>query len=176
MAKNERITENIIRKILAKKGYIEKNGVIVEEQKSVVAAIQKCLSNASKTGKGGIGSPEFIITSSKANDFVILIECKASTADHEHSSGAKSNPVKYAVDGVLHYAQHLAPSYNVIAIAASGQTQSNLKLSTFIQPKGSSSRVLTNKAELPLDKILPFDEMVGLACYDPEIEKQRHQT
>lgn len=141
---------------------------------SVIVAIQRCLSNASKTGKGGVGFPEFIITSPKANDFVILIECKASTKDHERRGSGKPNPAKYAVDGVLHYAHHLGKSYNVIAIAASGQARSDFRLSTFVQPKGSEYSILTNRAGQPLDKILPFDEMVGLACYDPEIEKQRH--
>ena len=59
---NERITENIVRDELEKKGYRSDETITIEEQKSQNPIIQKCLKNASKSGKGS-GKPEFLIQS-----------------------------------------------------------------------------------------------------------------
>lgn len=45
---NERKTENIVRKYLTKSGYFSDTSIVVEEQKSDFALIDKLLSNASK--------------------------------------------------------------------------------------------------------------------------------
>ena len=78
MALNERITENIVRDSLHALGYLSPDcDVIVEEQKSQIAEVARLLKNGSKTGAGGRGCPEFIISSSSTPDFLIIIECKA---------------------------------------------------------------------------------------------------
>ena len=77
MMANERITENIVREHLKDLGYYDCEETTVEEQKSQIYEIKKLLKGASKTGKGGSGAPEFIVTSSKAPDFIIIFECKA---------------------------------------------------------------------------------------------------
>jgi hypothetical protein len=59
-----------------------------------------------------------------------VVECKADIKHHESSQ--KNQYDKYAVDGVLFYAAKLAKQFNVIAVAASGQTKKELKLSTFL--------------------------------------------
>ena len=57
------------------------------------------LKTAGKRGHGGIGSPEFIITTPEMPDLVLIIECKAEPQKYE-SVGA-DRPADYAVDGVL---------------------------------------------------------------------------
>lgn len=137
---NERKTENITRKILTDIGYYTNTQIVVEEQKSQNEIISNLLSKASKSG-GGAGYPEFIITS-KNSDVVIIIECKASPKDHESPTKDKVN--KCAVDGALHYASFLKENYNIIAIGISGETQEELKVSTF-QWNKNEKRYLSKK-------------------------------
>ncbi|MFH1956445.1 MAG: hypothetical protein ABIJ28_02250 [Patescibacteria group bacterium] len=139
MSKNERITENIIRKKLKRVGISELNGFLVEEQKSENPLIIKLLKNSSKSG-AGMGKPEFIITKSKDKDFVIVIECKPDISHHE--SKDKNKFRDFAVDGALLYASYLSKEFNVIAVGASGQTENSLKISTFYTLK--EQQVLQN--------------------------------
>jgi len=131
---NERKTENIVRKFLAEKGYFNNNNIIVEEQKSDFALINKLLTNASKKGSEK-GYPEFIIRSKEYSDFLIVIECKADPKKHESSSLDKYS--EYAVDGVLLYTSFLSKEFDVLAIAVSGQSERELKISQFLQVKGT---------------------------------------
>ena len=144
---SERKTENLVRDSLRALGYYdEDNGITIEEQKSEVANVKKLLSKASKNQKGNKGYPEFIIKSSKDNDYIIVFECKAEISKHE--SKDRDKPVDYAVDGVLHYAKHLAKEYTVLAVAVSGTTKSSLTVSNFYIPCGSTKyKELTNEAE-----------------------------
>jgi type I restriction enzyme M protein len=128
---NERITENLVRDTLRDLGYFEDEDIIVEEQKSQNTKIQSLLKSASKTGKGGVGAPEFIIKSKKIQDFVIVIECKADVK--KHISENLDSPVEFAVDGALHYAKSLAKDFNVIAIGCSGQDTKSLNLRSEFQ-------------------------------------------
>jgi len=171
---NERITENLIRNALRDLGYYDTDAdTIVEEQKSQIEEVKRLLKGASKTGGGGKGAPEFIISSRMFPDFLIIIECKALKRQHE--SPHRDRPAEYAVDGVIHYAMHLARSFNVIAIAASGQTASGLKISTFLFPKGTTKyRELTNEHGKPIDKIIPFDDYIRHGSFDPLVAKNRH--
>jgi methylase of polypeptide subunit release factors len=124
---NERKTENIVRNKLRSLGYFDNQEILVEEQKSDNNIISSLLSSASKSGSGA-GYPEFIIRKPNS-DLVIVIECKASVKNHE--SDKKSLPRDFAVDGVLHYASFLKDKFHVIAIAISGESENNLKLSIF---------------------------------------------
>lgn len=173
---NERITENLIRNKLKDLGYFEENDIIIEEQKSQNTKIQTLLKNASKTGKGGVGAPEFIIKSKKIQDFLIVIECKASTKKHETAS--LDQPVDYAVDGALHYAKSLAKEFNVIAIGCSGQNEKTLKISTYLQPRSTPTELpekkeLKNKAGNSISEIIKFSDLIAHATYDPDVEKGR---
>ena len=174
MALNERITENIVRDSLHALGYLSPDcDVIVEEQKSQIAEVARLLKNGSKTGAGGRGCPEFIISSSSTPDFLIIIECKASTKQHE--SRDRNKPADFAVDGALHYARLLSRSYNVVAIGVSGQTKSSLSNSTFLIPKNASEyKVLTNESGAKVVELIPFEDYVRLASYDPFVAKNRH--
>ena len=123
---NERKTENLVRKHFDK--YTD--DLIIEEQSSDNPKIKKLLSTASKSGNGA-GYPEFIIQYKSNPDLIILVECKASITKHE--SEKRDNPKDFAVDGVLLYSSYLAREYDVIAIAVSGETASELKVNHFLQ-------------------------------------------
>jgi len=133
---NERKTEGLIECRLRDLGYYDAdNGIIVEKQKSDSPRITKLLGNASKSGSGA-GKPEFIVTSRKHSNFLIVFECKADPVKHESKNKDKYS--EYAVDGVLLYASFLSKEYDVLAIAASGQDDSSLRLSHFLHLHGTS--------------------------------------
>ncbi|HDR8932744.1 TPA: N-6 DNA methylase [Burkholderia vietnamiensis] len=170
---NERITENLIRDALRLHGYgAPDSDTVVEEQKSQIDEVAKLLKAASKTGNGGRGAPEFIITAPSTPDFIIIIECKASVK--HHASDTLDRPADFAVDGALHYARYLSKAYNVIAIAASGQTKSALRISTFLCPKGEVGyKPLTNEASKDIEEIIPWDDYVRHGSFDPLVAKSR---
>lgn len=173
MSKNERITENLVRDILRDLDYYEQEETVVEEQKSQIEEVKKLLKGASKTGKGGIGAPEFIISTPETPDFLIVFECKADTKKHQ--SEKLNKPIDFAVDGALHYAKKLSKSYNVIAVAVSGQTKSSLKVSNWIVPKGSSEpKLLSNKAGKKISSIVPLEDYIEHGTFDPDVAKKRH--
>lgn len=95
-------------------------------QGSNIKEINEALKTASKAGTGKVGFPEF---TGVVKDFLIVIENKASTSNHEArdkdgllNEDTASN-VNYAINGALFYGKHLAKntSYKkVIAIGISG--------------------------------------------------------
>lgn len=133
--RNERKTEAIVRESLRTNGYFDNADLIVEEQRSENPRIQKLLKNASKAGHG-IGLPEFIVSSSANTDFVIVIECKADVSKHASTAGDRY--ADYAVDGALLYAAHLSKQFDVLAIAASGQTKTECKVSHHLVLRGGA--------------------------------------
>lgn len=170
---NERITENLVRDILRDLKYYDNKDTQIEEQKSQIEEVKKLLKGASKTGKGGTGAPEFIISTPETPDFLIIFECKAETKFHE--SPNRDKPVEYAIDGALHYAKRLSKSYNVIAVAVSGQTKSGLKISNFLHPKGADQpKELTNKSGKPITSIISLEDYIEHGTFDPEVAKKRH--
>jgi type I restriction enzyme M protein len=93
-----------------------------------------------------MGKPEFLISSEHSHGFLVVIECKADAQKHESES--RDQIKDFAVDGVLHYAAHLAKEFNVIAVAVSGQEESNLKISTFVtQRRDIVPRLFLEKAK-----------------------------
>jgi hypothetical protein len=170
----ERITENLVRDKLNALGYREPdNGITIEEQKSEIAKVKSLLAKASKKASGHSGYPEFIVSDKKDAGFIIVVECKKDVKKHE--SPGRDKPVEYAVDGVLHYAKHLAKHYTVVAIAVSGTTASSLKVSNFLVPAGTSEiKDLTNESGVVVDTIIPFDDYYRLASFDPDVAKKRH--
>ncbi|WP_192579896.1 class I SAM-dependent DNA methyltransferase [Micromonospora sp. AMSO31t] len=166
---NERTTEDIVREHLKLHGSARQK---VEEQGSSSPLIRRALAAASKKGSG-IGKPEFIVTLPEdAPKLVIVVECKADTARHSSPSG--DCPVEYAVDGVLHYAAHLASSFDVVAIAVSGTDHRHLKVSTFRQLKGASTAEPLPSPVGPIDRLLPIDEYRRLLTYDPAVRARTH--
>jgi 16S rRNA G966 N2-methylase RsmD len=171
---NERKTEALVRDRLRLLGYNDPdNGITVEEQKSEIAKVKGLLSKASKNSKGNAGYPEFIISSRKDTNFLLVVECKHDVKKHE--SVGKDKPVEFAVDGVLHYARNLAKNFTVIAVAVSGSTASSLKISNFLIPSGTvEPKILVNEAGMPVSEIVPFEDYYRLASFDPDVAKKRH--
>lgn len=171
---NERITEGIVRDALRDYGYYTPgNGVSIEEQKSEIQTVKSLLAKASKTTKGGAGYPEFIISTQKDTSFLIIFECKSDV--RKHASKELNRPVSYAVDGVLHYAAHLSKRFTVVAVASSGATADEMKISTFLVPADSGkARPLLSEGGEPVSGILPFDDYYRLASFDPDVANKRH--
>jgi len=149
---NERKTENVVRDEFRRLKYYDASGDIrVEEQKSNIEAVKRLLRFGSKSGLGGKGSPEFIVSSPSSPDFLVIVECKANPKDHasariqkllsgndaEELEEAKAKRLqRYAADGVLHYAKSLSREFSVIAVAVSGETKKGASVSTFLHTKG----------------------------------------
>ncbi len=130
---NERNTEDTVSKILNQVGYDSNPNIIIEKQQSNNPKIDKLLKGASKSGKGK-GYPEFIISFVDKPDNIVVIECKAETSKHE--SKTRKQYKDYAVDGSLLYASHLKDHFNVMAIAVSGESEREIKISHFLWLKG----------------------------------------
>lgn len=186
--KIERVTENLVRKALQAAKYEEPSAkIVIEEQKSAIEAVQRSLARASKTGGGGAGAPEFIISQGDNPDFLFIIECKADTKDHESplvanllkgtetgedAPTAMKRVARFAVDGVLHYARFLSRDFNVIAMGVSGQTQAGMKVSAFIHPKQATHAKALNAPEgAPIEAIIPWSDLIRAATFDPAIRR-----
>lgn len=126
---NERKTENLVRNLLHEQGYTDNKNIVIEEQSSDNPKIDKLLSSASKSGKGK-GYPEFIISFKNDPKNIIVVECKAETKHHQSKTRKKYKD--YAVDGVLLYASYLKDDFNVMAIAVSGETEREIRISHFL--------------------------------------------
>jgi type I restriction enzyme M protein len=169
---NERLTEDMVDDLLRKHGfYDDPDTVIVEKQQSTVEAIRAALAKAGKGGKGGRGYPEFIVTSPNTPDMVVVIECKSEVKCHE--SPHRDKPIEYAVDGVLHYAQHLSPNYTTIAIAVSGNKKSN-RWSFMLVPKGElEPRDLHSPTGAAIKRMVPLSDLIAAASFDPAVQTRR---
>jgi type I restriction-modification system DNA methylase subunit len=141
---NERITEGLVRDHFKKDALFQ--SIKWEEQKSSNKRIQELLKGKGKAGGKGDGYPEFIVSFPTNSNYLIVIECKASVSDHE--SANRDNAVRFAVDGVLHYAKALSREFNVIAIAASGQNETELQVSHFYWKKESETPADISDAKL----------------------------
>ena len=173
MSKNERITEQLVRKKLERVGITEESGFLMEEQKSENPSIKKLLKSASKSGNG-IGKPEFLISKKENIGFLLVIECKADTKFHE--SPTHDQFKDYAVDGALLYANYLSREFNVIAVGVSGQSEGELKIDTFLQPKGAPVAFpLKDTSEKPVlvKDIVTWEQYLRYATYDEHLAKTR---
>ncbi len=190
MSKTERVTENLVRKALQACGYEDAGtDIIIEEQVSTIEAVQRSLATVSKTGGGGKGAPEFIISNQTDSDILGIIECKADTKDHESALTGKllrgeatgedtATAIKriqrFAVDGALHYARFLARDYHVIAIAVSGQTAAGMKVSTFIHTRGAKhAKALLAPEGASIEEFVPWADFARAATFDPGVKLLR---
>lgn len=173
MSVNERITENLVRDRFRELGYFAEDAETrVEEQRSQIAEISRLLKGASKTGGLGMGSPEFIVTAGSVPDFVLVVECKGDVKKHE--SAHHDRPVEFAVDGALTYAAALSKNFHVIAVAVSGQSANELRVSTYLHPRGAAeAQILNARSGAALDVLVSFADYLDAAQYDPEVERAR---
>ena len=91
-------------------GLLNQQEIHLEYQGSSIKELNEALKSASKKLNGNPGSPEFIGT---IKDYLIVIEDKTDQDDHIHKVNGvididdpKVVP-DYAVNGALHYAEHL---------------------------------------------------------------------
>lgn len=149
---NEAKISIIFRDLLRNKGYYDDVKIIIEEQKSDNAKIDKLLKNASKRGNKN-GFPDFIIYSNEYPELIIVVEAKADINKHE--SDTKDNYADYAVDGALLYASFLSKEFDVLAIGVSGEDENTYRLSHYLQLK-------EEKVAYPIfdDIILSIDEYI----------------
>lgn len=195
MPKNERKTEELVRDAFRAHGYYNPdNPVQVEEQKSALDSVKRAMKGASKTGKGGAGAPEFIVSDPTTPDFILITEAKADPRDHASPRVAEllagtAEPVpddeteaaealkaanKHAADGALHYARHLSREHNVIALAASGETAKAFKVTAYLWPKGASRpKLLTNQDGHPIEEVLSWPDFIKHASFDEGVRNQR---
>jgi type I restriction enzyme M protein len=183
--KNERNTENLVRDTLRELGSYNTPDIIVEEQKSQIETVKKLLKNASKSQKGGVGAPEFIVSAKSNPDFLLIIECKANVNDHisnywksqgDPQEQTSHDIQRFAVDGVLHYGKALSREYNVICVAISGETKPQAICSVYLYPKDDTSpKELKNQEGFNIDAILPWDEFIRHATFDPAVQHLRFE-
>lgn len=147
---NERITEGIVRDHFKDDAHFQ--SVKWEEQKTGNPRIAALLKGQSKGGGKGDGRPEFIISFPQNSNYLIVVECKADVSRHRSADG--NNAKDYAVDGALHYAKALSRDFSVIAIAASGENATELKVSHFYWEKGN-----------PAPKELSDDKLLSIGSY-----------
>ena len=110
---SERQTEAVVRSHFA--AHLDE--VTLEEQESESPRIAKLLRRASKSGHGP-GRPDFIVRFHNEPCLLAVVECKANVSRHE--SAERNDFAGHAVDGALHYAEHLNKGFDVLAIAVSG--------------------------------------------------------
>lgn len=163
MSINERKTEEIVRKHFG----VFSDGIIIEEQSSDNPKIKKLLSTASKGGLG-TGFPEFIIQYKNNPDFLIVIECKAEITKHESQNRDKYKD--YSVDGALLYSSYLSKEFDVLSIAVTGETNSNKKVSHFLQVKGDKKAV-----EIFSNKLLSPEDYLNGYIKSPEKFRQDYE-
>ena len=163
MSKNERKTEAIVRKHFD----LFSDEIIIEEQSSDNPKIKKLLSTASKGGIG-TGFPEFIIQYKNNSDFIIVVECKADITKHESQNRDKYKD--YSVDGALLYSSYLSKDFDVLSIAVSGESNSNKKVSHFLQVKGDKKAV-----EIFSNKLLSPEDYLSGYIKSPEKFRQDYE-
>ncbi|MFH1191924.1 MAG: N-6 DNA methylase, partial [bacterium] len=161
---NERKTESIVRQHFNK--FFD--NIYIEEQRSDNPKIDKLLKSASKKG-GGKGYPEFIISYKINPDLLIVIECKADVTKHE--SKDRDKYADFSVDGALLYASYLSKSFDVLAIAVSGETKQSLKVSHFLHLRDE-------KKATPIfgDKFLSVDDYLSGYLKSPEKFRQDYNS
>jgi hypothetical protein len=186
--KNERDTENVVRDELRRLGYYKKP-ITVEEQRSRIDAVKRLMKAASKSGRGGIGSPEFIVSSTATPDFLVIIECKADPRDHvseaqttilaggtieEDEEGYARRVQRFGVDGALHYAARLSKEFNVVAVTVSGESLDSATISAHLHVKGDERpKPLRTKEGGEVASLIPWDDFIEHATFDPTVQRMR---
>lgn len=121
-------------------------GIIIEPKKSENFRIQNILTSSSKKGTDKVGYPEYIISFKNHPNFILVIEDKRDKSLHE--SKILNQPIKYAVDGAVHYGKKLSKEFDVISIGVSGISKNELLVTHHLHLKGSDEIVKLEFNEL----------------------------
>lgn len=158
---SEELTKGIVAgKLSVLEGYsskqnMENNGIIWFKEDSYKGTAYNWLKDvfakaSKKQTLSGRGTPDFTIVKEKSN-IIVVVECKAEIngANSKHSMfdnveeyklygyGTPAETEQYAINGALYYGTFLSQDYDVIAIGVSGQSESELRITSFVLPKGS---------------------------------------
>jgi type I restriction enzyme M protein len=120
--------------------------IIIEPKKSENFRIQNILTSSSKKGTNKVGYPEYIISFKEYPNFILVIEDKKDKILHE--SKILNQPVKYAVDGAIHYGKKLSKEFDVISIGVSGISKNELLVTHYLHLKGSDEAIKLEFNEL----------------------------
>jgi hypothetical protein len=194
MPANERKTENVVRDELRRLGYFKAGSkIVVEEQRSQIEAVRKSMKAASKSGHGGAGAPEFIVSCPANSDFLLIVECKADPKDHisaacnrllaghsvdENDDQLAARLQRFGVDGVLHYAAKLSKEFNVVAVAVSGESKESCLISTYLHVKGGGiggmgAKPLQTKDGKEIAELIPWPDYIEHGTFDPTVQRMR---
>lgn len=121
-------------------------GIIIEPKKSENFRIQNILTSSSKKGTDKVGYPEYIISFKNHPNFILVIEDKRDKTLHE--SKILNQPIKYAVDGAVHYGKKLSKEFDVISIGVSGVSENDLLVTHHLHLKGSDEIIKLEFNEL----------------------------
>ncbi|MDJ1112632.1 N-6 DNA methylase [Macrococcus sp. S115] len=122
------------------------NGAL-EPEKSSIFEIQNALSSSSKRQTGHSGKPEYI---GVVNDFIVVIENKASTDRHEFRNEndildmSVLGTENFAVNGAVWYAQNLAKKTNfkkIFGVGVSGNEKHHKITPYFIDERGRYTKL-----------------------------------
>lgn len=100
--------------------------------------------SSSKKLTGKKGTPDFVVKCSDKN-IVMVIECKDNIEKHQtfdnlnsyqKGIGGKDEISSYCINGALHYATFVNDIHDVIAVAISGTLEDNMRITSFVLPKG----------------------------------------
>ena len=157
---SEELTKGIVAgKLSALEGYsskqnVENNGIIWFKEDSYKGTTYHWLKDVfAKASKKqtllGRGTPDFVVVKEKSN-VIVVVECKAEIngVSSKHSMfdnveeyklygyGTPTETEQYAINGALYYATFLNQEYDVVAVGVSGQSESELRITSFVLPKG----------------------------------------
>lgn len=157
---SEELTKGIVAgKLSALEGYsskqnVDSNGIIWFKEDSYKGTaynwIKDVFAKASKKQTMlGRGTPDFVVVKEKSN-VIVVVECKAEIngVSSKHSMfdnveeyklygyGTPTETEQYAINGALYYATFLNQEYDVVAVGVSGQSESELRITSFVLPKG----------------------------------------
>ena len=132
---------------------VENNGIIWFKEDSYKGTAYNWLKDvfakaSKKQTLSGRGTPDFMVVKEKSN-VIVVVECKAEVngANSKHSMfdnveeyklygyGTPAETEQYAINGALYYATFLNQEYDVIAVGVSGQSESELRITSFVLPK-----------------------------------------
>lgn len=157
---SEELTKGIIAgKLSELEGYsskqnVENKGIIWFKEDSYKGTAYNWLKDvfgkaSKKQTLAGRGTPDFVVVKEKSK-VIIVVECKAEIngINSKHSLfdnveeyklygyGTPTETEQYAINGALYYATFLNQEYDVIAVGVSGQSKSELRITSFVLPKG----------------------------------------
>lgn len=148
---------------------LKEAGIRFKAEVSGIKDVDEALKSSSKRGTGKLGSPEYI---AQVKDFLLVVEDKRDTAyqikyEKETDLDMSVAAVKdYAVNGAVHYAQHIAKQTSfkkIFAIGVSGDEVHSMTQPVFCD--GEGYKILD-----PVETFINFNEQNIEAYYSQQVQ------